>query len=180
MNHAPLIYITGMPGTGKTAIRDELRRRGYTAYDTDEDGLAHYCNAETNEPVFEHMPAEARTPEWRKAHAWRVPRSAVEKLHAEAANKPIFLSGVVANDVEELWDLFDKVFALTIDEATLRHRITTRTTGDYGKNEHEFANLLGWQKTADDDYRKLGAILVDATRPLTQVVDAILARVEIL
>jgi broad-specificity NMP kinase/5'(3')-deoxyribonucleotidase len=171
-----LIYITGTPGTGKTAVRDELRHRGYTAYDTDEDGFAHYYNTETNEPVQGHVPAEARTAAWRKTYAWKVPRSAVEKLRAEATHKPVFLSGVVANDVDELWDLFDIVFSLTIDEATLRHRITARTTGDYGKNEHEFASLLAWQKTAATDYKKLGAIMIDATRPIEQVVDDILAK----
>jgi broad-specificity NMP kinase len=170
----PLIYITGTPGAGKTAVRDELQRRGYTAYDTDEDGLAHYYNTETNELVYKHMSAEARTEEWRKTHAWKVPRSAVEKLHAEAANKPVFLSGVVANDFDELWDVFDNVIALTIDETTLCHRITTRTTGDYGKNEHEFAGLLAWQKTAMDKYRKRGAVIIDATQPLSDVVDKIL------
>jgi len=169
-----LVYITGTPGAGKTVVRDELQRRGYTAYDTDEDGLAHYYNTETNELVHKHMSAEARTEEWRKTHAWKVPRSAVEKLHAEAANKLIFLSGVVANDFDELWDVFDKVIALTIDETTLRHRITTRTTGDYGKNAHEFASLLAWQKTAMDKYRKRGAVIIDATQPLDRVVDEII------
>lgn len=163
-----------MPATGKTAVRHELLRRGYTVYDTDEDGLAHYYNTETNEPILHHMPAEARTPEWRKIYEWKVPRSAVEKLRVEAANKPVFLTGVVANDADEFWDLFDIVFALTVDEATLRHRVTTRTTGDYGKNDHEFASLLEWHKTAIDDYRKLGAVIIDATQPLTTVVDAIL------
>ena len=173
-----LNYITGMPGSGKTAVRDELERRGFTTYDID-DGLAHYYNLETNEPVTHHMPAEARTVEWREKHAWKVPRSTIEKLRTEAVDKPVFLCGIVANDADDFWDLFDTVFALIIDEPTLRHRITTRTTGDYGKNEHEFASLLAWQHTAADDYRKLGAVIIDATQPLTSVVDEILAKLDL-
>lgn len=172
----PLIYITGISGSGKTTVRNELRRRGYTAYGTDEDDLAHFYNNKTGEPIKHHVTAEDRTPEWRSQHTWKVERAAVERLRKEAQDKLAFLCGVVANDASELWDLFDEVFALTINEETLRHRIITRTNNDHGKNPHEFANLLEWAKTAEDDYRKLGAILIDATRPIGKVVDEIVKR----
>ncbi len=170
----PLIYITGISGSGKSTVRDELRKRGYTAYGTDEDGLAYFYNNETGKPLKHRIPPEVRTPQWRSEDTWKVQRAAIEKLHHEAEDKPIFLCGVVANDASELWDLFDKVFALTIDDETLRHRITTRTNDDFGKLLHEFELLLNWQKTAKEDYEKLGAILIDATKPVGEVVDEII------
>jgi dephospho-CoA kinase len=32
-----LIYVIGASGAGKSTVRTELQRRGYMAYDTDED-----------------------------------------------------------------------------------------------------------------------------------------------
>jgi hypothetical protein len=84
--------------------------------------------------------------------------------------------GVTSNDTDELWDLFSQVFALHVNEASLRRRITNRSGGGFGKNPHEFANLLEWQKTAERDYSKLGATLIDATQPVANVVDQILAK----
>jgi thymidylate kinase len=95
-----------------------------------------------------------------------------------AEDEPVFLCGAVANDATELWDLFDTVIALTINEETMRHRITTRANDDFGKPSHEFALLLNWQKTAREDYQKLGTIIIDATQPVEAVVDDILAKVK--
>ncbi len=91
----------------------------------------------------------------------------------EAKDKLVFLCGVTNNDADELWDLFDRVFALVLDEKALKYRISNRTSNDFGKNPHEFADLLRWQQTASEDYKKLGATLIDATRPLSEVVDEI-------
>jgi dephospho-CoA kinase len=174
----PLIYITGIAGSGKTTVRNELRRRGYQAFGTDEDQLAFFYNNQTGKPLKQSIPAAIRTPEWRLKHTWKAARTEVEKLKENAKDEPVFLCGVVANDTTELWDLFETVMALTINEETLRHRITTRTNDDFGKPPHEFALLLNWQKTAREDYQKLGAIIIDAIQPVEAVVDAILAKVK--
>lgn len=167
----PLIYVTGISGSGKTTVRNELRRRGYQAFGTDE-----VYNNQTGEPLKQSVPVTIRTPAWRSKHSWKAARAEVEKLQENVKDEPVFLCGAVANDETELWDLFDTVIALTINEETLRHRITTRTNDDFGKSPHEFELLLNWQKTAREDYQKLGAIIIDATQPVEVVVDAILAK----
>ena len=171
-----LIYITGISGSGKSAVCEELKRRGYKAYDTDKDGIAFFYHNETAEPVLEKVTPEDRTQKWRAKHTWKAKREDVEKLATKAKTDLVFLCGVTSNDSEELWDLFDKVFALILDEETLKKRIINRTNNDSGKNLHEFANLLQWQKTSSDDYKKLGAILIDATQPLEKMVDEIMER----
>jgi broad-specificity NMP kinase len=172
MRKPSFIYVTGISGSGKSAVCTELERRGYRAFQSDD--LARFYNNHTGEPLTEYLSAEHRTDEWRAQHTWKLQRDVVEALRKESGGELTFLCGTAANDADELWDLFDRVFALTLDEATLRHRITTRTHNDYGKNPGEFASLLEWQKTAADDYTKLGATLVDATQPLKNVVDTIL------
>jgi broad-specificity NMP kinase len=171
-----LIYVTGISGSGKSSICKELQKRGFTAYDGDD--LAGFYHHKTGERFTERIGAKDRTPEWRATYIWKTQRREIEKLAEESKGKLVFLCGTTANDADELWDLFDQVFALMLDESTLRHRIATRTTNDYGQNEAEFADLLQWQKTAREDYEKLGAVLVDATRPLPQVVDGIVGKAQ--
>jgi len=169
-----LIYITGISGSGKSTVCEELKRRGYKAYDTDHDGIAFFYHNDTGEAVTKHVSAEERTPEWRLKHTWKAKREDVEKLTVEAKDNLVFLCGVTSNDADELWDLFDHVFALTLNEEILKHRINNRTNSDSGKNPHELANLIRWQQTASEDYEKLGATLIDATQPLADVVDEII------
>jgi thymidylate kinase len=172
-----LIYITGIPGSGKSAVCSELKQRGYTAYDTDNDSIAFFYNNATSKAIKKHVPAEDRTPEWRTQHTWKADRETVEKLIADSQAESLFLCGVTANDVSELWDLFSQVFALNVgDEQALRRRIVDRDEDGYGRNAHELDALLQWQRTAAAQYKELGAILVDASQPLDKVVDAILAQ----
>ena len=168
-----LVYITGISGAGKSTVRDELKRRGFVAYGTDEDSLAAFYNNTTGESVGNQVAAEVRTVAWRKEHTWKIPRQLIEKIAGEAKDKPIFLCGVAAND-NEFWDLFSHVIALMIDEETLRQRLNERPDNSFGKLDNELQNTLAWQKTAADDYIQLGAVLVDATQPLNSVVDTIL------
>lgn len=68
-----------------------------------------------------------------------------------------------------------RLFRLTIDEETLRHRIATRTTNDFGKTTAELGLILKWHKILEQDNRHYGAVMIDATRPLDEVVDDIVA-----
>lgn len=171
-----LVFITGIPGAGKSAVSQELKSRGCRTYGTDEDQLAGWYDKDTQQPVS--MPSRKvwATPEWRERHNWHIDRAKVETLAAEAHADTIFICGTAANEAE-VWDLFSKVVYLLIDEATLRYRLSNRTDNPFGKELRELEAILGWLRNAEADYTRFGAKIIDASRPLKQVVDEILSLV---
>jgi thymidylate kinase len=169
-----LIYVTGISGAGKSTVPTELIRRGYEAYGTDEDSIAAFYHNETGVRIGNDVAPDIRTEQWRKEHSWKVPRKVIKDLNDAAKGKPVFLCGVVSNDAD-FWELFAHVIALTVDEDTLIKRLRGRTNNDFGKSDHELRDVLAWQKNAADDYKRLGAELIDSTRPVAEVVDDIIA-----
>jgi guanylate kinase len=172
-----LFFITGVSATGKSSITHELRNRGNIAYDTDDDALARWQNNETGyiHPKSSVKPHD-RTEEFLKNHSWNVPREFIEKIADENPDANVFVCGV-ANNMDQIRDLFSDVFALLIDEETLRHRIATRTNNDWGKQSHELQQTLDLHKNAAETYGKLGYTMIDGSQSLGKVVDEILDKV---
>lgn len=172
-----LIFITGNSGVGKSAVREELQRRGYEAHDTDENDLSAWQNMATGKFVsFPENPNE-RDNKWHDVHKWRMSRQKVEELAQHAKNKLVFLCGS-PNNADDMLDLYDQVICLTLDKASLQHRLTNRTSNDYGKGPDELNSILGWHDSFQERYRSSGAIMVDASKPVTEVVNDILRQVK--
>jgi adenylate kinase family enzyme len=173
-----LYFVTGIAGSGKSALTHNLRERGFEAYDTDDDALSRWQHIKTG---YIHpkssVKSHQRTDEFLRQHRWNVPREFVVELAQKAESKPVFMCGV-ADNAAELSDLFRKVFALVIDDTTLEQRLLTRTNNDWGKQPHELAVSLRSNQRANELYEKLGYIIIDACRPQTVVLDDILSRVE--
>ena len=176
----PLVYVTGISGAGKSTVLHELRRRGYQASGVDEDGFGRWLDRRTGEERTYPLDSETLDPhEWYAAHDWvlHIERIAELKRWADRTSAPVFLCGVAAGD-SDAWDYFDLVCALVIDEATIRTRIELRGDSWYGKRRHELDQVLAWNLGYADTYRGFGAVIIDATRPLPDVVDAVIAAAE--
>jgi thymidylate kinase len=175
----PLYYITGISGSGKSTVLSELRHRDYEAYDVDEAGPA-TAKWHNNVTGFIHpkssVKKEARTPEFLANHSWKVPRQEVADLAEQAATKKVFLGGAIANE-SELQDLFSVMFALAIDDDTLKHRLLSRTNNDWGKNPHELDQTLAVNHELDERYKKFGYVVIDASQNTDAVVAQILSYV---
>jgi gluconate kinase len=169
----PLYYVTGIAGSGKSTAREELLSRGYAAYGTDEDGIASFYHKDTgNEYLGDHS-ATVRTPEWREEFKWRIDPEKINQLRSSMGDQCLYLCGVTSND-RELSEEFTKIVFLNVPPQILEMRVLTRTSHDYGKNPHELREILDWAKVAEQQYRDRGAVIIDGTRPVKDVVDDII------
>ena len=171
----PFIFVNGTPGAGKTAVCKALVARGYLAHDVDE-GFASWRWRDTGE-VAVPSGDERRTEEWFNRVDWVVDRARVEAFRAVAGDRAAFFCGSMSNE-SEIWDLFDRVIHLAIDDETLRTRIATRDGNDFGRAPHELAALIEWNKTIASENQDYGAVVIDATRTLDIVVDDVVAIAE--
>jgi dephospho-CoA kinase len=174
----PLYYITGLSGAGKTAVRRELKARGYQAPGVDEEGYGEWIDRKTGQVVpFPHHDKQFDFHDWYEHHEWELSPTKVVHLKRRADKEkiPIFLCGSASGE-DKVWHLFDQVIALIIDEETLKHRLATRTNNQYGKTPEELAIELSLYKTYKDTMKNRGALTIDATRPLAEVVGEILQR----
>jgi shikimate kinase len=168
-----LVYITGISGAGKSAVCHELKSRGYEAHEMDQEDNAVWVNRKTGE-VTPMAGAPAVKPDmWLAEYEWRVVRRKVEALAQRAHRRSVFLCGTAANE-NEVWDLFSRVIYLAIDEQTLRHRLASRRSNVFGKRANELEAILSWHKVGEADYQRFGAVIIDATLPLHEVVDNVL------
>ena len=110
-----LVYVTGISGAGKSAVCDELQRRGHEAHDTDRDGNAVWVDRETGAVAATNVGRIERTPEWSDRHEWRMVAERVEEVAARAKDRLVFLCGATANE-PEVWHLFSASISLAVDE----------------------------------------------------------------
>jgi broad-specificity NMP kinase len=153
--------IEGLSGTGKTSVADELQRRGYHAVHGDRE-LAYLGDPDTGEPMerggHEH-------------HIWRVDR--VKALVADRDEAVTFFCGGTRN-LSTFIDLFDGVFVLEVDLATLHRRLDARPDNEWGDGKPtERARIVRWHQTKET---VPDGVTIDATAPIERVVDDILRR----
>ena len=95
----------------------------------------------------------------------------VRRLAAHQDDDATFFCGGSRN-FNHFLDLFDEVFILDLDPVTLIERLDSRTNNDTGKSKSEQAFILHRHATKEDLPTR--GIVIDATQPLTSVVDEIL------
>lgn len=172
-------YVTGISGIGKSQVLKELRARGYEAYGTDEDGFARWINKSNHkiELLPENRP-QFDIHKWFAEHDWVLDKIKVSKLmtRANTIHKPIFLCGL-ADGEDKVWYMFTKVFLLKLDESVLRKRILERTDNDFGKAPSEIKSINEWLSKNEKRYQDMGAIPLDASQPVSEVVDDIITSI---
>lgn len=144
-----LIHIIGVSGAGKSTVLTELKKRGLEAYGVDEDGF------QTFNPN-----------DW----SWKLDEERIVDLRSHK-DAHVFLCG--SEGKLGYIHLFDKIFALVVDWPTIRQRLQSRSDG-WGKNTDELTNIKSYFDQSGSLYEALDAIMIDATKPIDEIVNSIL------
>lgn len=150
--------VEGLSGTGKSSVYEELVRRGHTAISTDRTWSSS-ADPETGLPGG--LPGHD-TWMWDRQQAI----TELERPDPEV----LFVCGSSRNR-DRFLQYFTKVFNLRVDDDTMRRRLEARTEDDWGLGQDGVELMLELNRT---DQGPAGAIDVDATQPLDQVVDELL------
>jgi len=155
--------VEGVSGTGKTSVCRELNRRGYHAINGDRE-LAYQGDPETGAATDTAL---------HQHHIWDVGR--VRALVADHQEPVTFFCGGSRN-FSTFIGLFDEVFVLDIDLETLQGRLDQRPHDEWGSKPSERDLVVRLHRTREDIPDS--GVVIDATRPLPEVVDEILRHVE--
>jgi hypothetical protein len=150
------VLVTGMSGTGKSSALVELGRRGFRVVDTDSPDWSEWI-----------PPSSGEEGEW----LWREDR--IAELLAAEDERTLYVSGCRSNQ-GKFYDRFDAVVLLSAPVEVILERVEHRTTNDFGKAPGERERIvsdLGW---AEPLLRATCTHELDATRPLDEIVDALI------
>ncbi len=164
-------YITGISGTGKSALVKEPGKRGVRAFDIDAvPGLCHWKNKLTGERA-KYQSGVGK--DWIEAHDWICDKDKLMKL-LDDKDDIMVVAGIASNQDEYL-DLFDKTFLLHCREEIFLHRLNTRKENEFAKEKSEQEQVLSWYKDFEDKMLKKGAIPVDTEESVSGVADKIMS-----
>ena len=168
----PLVWISGVSGSGKSTVCGILKGRGHVAVDADWEGYCRWVHRGSAEVLTD--PPHVVPPGWLERFGWMIDVGRVQSLAAASAESVAFL-GVHAENAADIAPHADRIVCLAIDEGTLRHRLQTRTSNDFGKNPDELAAAVARHHEIEAELDAMGAVTIDSTRPLDEVVRDVLA-----
>ncbi len=161
------ILLTGMSGTGKSTLVDELAARGYKAIDADSDEWSEWVAVSSDSSSeLGNSPVRANE-DW----VWREDR--IRDLLAREDSDLLFLSGC-ADNMGQFLPHFDRIVLLSAPADTIVQRLKTRTNNTYGKHPDELARVLALQQTIEPLLRKTATHEIDTSAPVDQVIAAVL------
>ncbi|MEM9768074.1 MAG: AAA family ATPase [Cyanobacteria bacterium P01_D01_bin.71] len=145
------VLLTGMSGTGKSSVIEELRQRGFSAIDMDEPGWSEH-DSDGHQQWCE---------------------SRVQEALDSAGHEVLFLSGCAENQVKFYPQLTD-IILLSAPAKVLTERLRTRTNSSYGKRPEELAEVLYYLETVEPLLRRGATHEITTTIPFVQVVQEVL------
>lgn len=149
------MLVTGMSGTGKSAVLVELARRGHRVVDTDYGGFAE-----------EVQSSDGHGPE----QLWREDR--IDSLLRQHHEGVLFISGCVANQ-GRFYSRFDAVVLLSAPTDVILERVAMRETNNFGKSDAERNRILHDLATVEPLLRAGATAEINTRAPLEEVVDAL-------
>ncbi len=166
--------INGASGTGKTAIGDELKRRGFRVIDSDKE-LSYFANLKTKEPV--EYPKETPDEDWYKINGFIWSREKIEKVLSEGEKKTIFIVGAGVND-HEFYPRIAKIFRLYTEPEILVQRLSARPNDHPTNNPLFIEKMIKLVNASKLDAKTMGWELIDTSfDSVGRSVDKILGKI---
>lgn len=159
------ILLTGMSGSGKSTVINELAVLGFKAVDLDTSEFSHWIDVETDHSKHE-LPAPGK--DW----VWRVDR--VERLLEKEDADVLFVSGCAEN-MTALLPKFDHVVLLSAPVHVVAERLRTRSNNRFGKRPQELTQVRASIENVEPLLRKIADTEIDTTLELRQIVTRVLA-----
>ena len=156
------VLITGMSGTGKSTVIQELIARGYKGYDLDAPEWSEWVDVDAADVL-----TRAKGKDW----VWREDR--VPTLLSEPGDGKLFISGCAEN-MGQFFPLIDVVVLLSAPVATLMERLAARPLGGYGHSADDRRKIADLVSTIEPSLRKSADGEIDTRRPVHATVDEIL------
>jgi len=167
------IFVTGIAGSGKSAICDELNKFGYKAYDIENmEGLFTMVDKKTGKPFKDY---DDDNLELVKRADWICDKKKLQKLIRKSSKGIVFYCGVASN-LDDLLPLFDKIFLLKVSQKILRERLSTRTSNDFGRTAEVRKWIFSWKKWWEDHMKEKGVIVIDVSRSPREIANDIVGR----
>lgn len=102
---------------------------------------------------------------------WNCNKIKLQQLIKAEESELTFYCGGMAN-TEEVWDLFNLVVLLTVQDETTIRRLSTRTEEDRGW-------VLSWKHDLESRWSKMGGIRVSAEADSDKVADASIQAIQL-
>ncbi len=150
-----VVLVTGMSGTGKSAVLAELARRGHRVVDTDYGGYSEEVT-------------------WSDAGGWEQlwREDRIEALLDGYDDGVLFISGCVSNQ-GKFYPRFDAVVLLRAPADVILERVAGRESNEFGKRDAERDRILSDLAKVEPLLRAGATAEIDTRAPLDEVVDAL-------
>src|SRR4030081_2203883 len=118
--------VTGNPGAGKSTLAQELARRGLATIDPDYDPELSFWEDDAGNRVSKSEGPAAPDEQWLRETRWVWNRHRLQDLLTQQPG-PVFVCGIALN-IDQVLDLFDRLFLLRIDADTQEQRLLAHDT----------------------------------------------------
>jgi hypothetical protein len=151
------VLITGMSGTGKSAVIQEL-----------DPGAIRLTTSIRPSGLNDAAPSDGLTPVQGKDWVWRENR--VRELLSGSEEGTLFISGCAEN-MDRLFPLIDCIILLSAPVDTIVERLETRSPGGYGHVAEERRKVVDLISTVEPLLRESADQEIDTRKPVRATVD---------
>lgn len=169
------IFITGASASGKSTLCEEFVSRELQAFDIEKlPGVCAWLNKSSGD-VAKYRPGVGE--EWFAKNDWICDFGKInEKINSYVDSEVVYVFGICTNQYSFLNE-FDQIFLLHIDDETMKYRLTNRTTNHFGKDPKEQGGRVRFKNIYINKMLKLDAIPLDATKPIKDIADIIVEKI---